>query len=585
MSSSSADTSLLRQFSGEALSSVLRSLPGTEKHLVLELRVMKCLNRVAGMELLKNCGVKRVFKLDDYTPVASGGCPVFVVPSSLDWARQVIKILRSSFSQFRKQSVEQSPVAIFVPILPQAVLTLFEEEGLADKVTLREYAWQLIPVDEDLLSMELPSFFRRTIVDGDLTYLGAVSKTLMGLQGLYGHFGTSVGVGRKSSAILTQLKSLESIANQGTAGKGEFSHLVLMDRDVDFISCLLSPVTYEALLDEVFGINLGIIDFASATGQVKPASLQIEKLELSSRDKIFEQIRSQHFSNIFSFLSHHARQIRQAQNKTNSMNVAEMRDFVENSLSELKLQSRAVAAHIGASETIQAEKGYFYENLLPLEHEVVRGGSYRPAAAFIEKAIAQKMPFEIVLRFVCLLSICFGGLPSSDYAKFKKLICDAYGHRYLPLFARLARSNLLVNKGSKKSSPTDAIDFATISSRLGLIGASSDEPSSSTEPTGRDPSAVFNRGFCPAICRIVQRTIESPAAVEELVKLLPNSVAYQRHGKANGASRTVLVFFVGGYTLAETAALKALQSSSNFRFLVAGTSKECGRTIVSSLID
>ena len=32
--------------------------------------------------------------------------------------------------------------------------------------------------------------------------------------------------------------------------------MFIVDRDVDYASCLLSPVTYEALLDEVFSIRL-----------------------------------------------------------------------------------------------------------------------------------------------------------------------------------------------------------------------------------------------------------------------------------------------------------------------------------------
>lgn len=45
---------------------------------------------------------------------------------------------------------------------------------------------------------------------------------------------------------------------------GEIGHLVLMDRDYDFVSALLSPVTYEALLDEVFGITCGAVDFTQS---------------------------------------------------------------------------------------------------------------------------------------------------------------------------------------------------------------------------------------------------------------------------------------------------------------------------------
>ena len=35
----------------------------------------------------------------------------------------------------------------------------------------------------------------------------------------------------------------------------DIGHLFVFVRDVDWTSCLLSPLTYEGLLDEVFGIR------------------------------------------------------------------------------------------------------------------------------------------------------------------------------------------------------------------------------------------------------------------------------------------------------------------------------------------
>ena len=41
------------------------------------------------------------------------------------------------------------------------------------------------------------------------------------------------------------------------SSKCEIGTVFIVDRDVDYASCLLSPVTYEALLDEVFSIRCG----------------------------------------------------------------------------------------------------------------------------------------------------------------------------------------------------------------------------------------------------------------------------------------------------------------------------------------
>ena len=136
-------------------------------------------------------------------------------------------------------------------------------------------------------------------------------------------------MGKRSQAILKQLEVLES--NQEMDKKdGEIGHVFIMDRDFDYASCLLSPVTYEALLDEVFGINCGVVDIGDSNA----------KLELSSRDRTFENIRGKHFSEIFSHLSNTAKQLQASQSKASNMNVNEMREFVQEKLKLMQQQSK-----------------------------------------------------------------------------------------------------------------------------------------------------------------------------------------------------------------------------------------------------
>ena len=51
------------------------------------------------------------------------------------------------------------------------------------------------------------------------------------------------------------------------------------------------------------------------------------------------------------------------------------------------------------------------------------------------------------------------------------------------------------------------------------------------------------------------------------------------------ASKTVLVFFVGGYTMSEVAAFRQLQTSTGYHFIIAGTSNLSGRYFAESVIE
>ena len=49
---------------------------------------------------------------------------------------------------------------ILAPRMLTTIQHVFEEEGLAGHVTLHQFAWEFIQLDFDLLSLEIPNFFR-----------------------------------------------------------------------------------------------------------------------------------------------------------------------------------------------------------------------------------------------------------------------------------------------------------------------------------------------------------------------------------------------------------------------------------------
>ena len=99
---------------------------------------------------------------------------------------------------------------VCVPRALQSLHRLIEQEGMAEKIQVREFMWQLIPLDADLLSLELPHLIPSLIENGDYTFLSTVAKALFSLESLYGAIPNKLAVGKKSSGILAQLELLES---------------------------------------------------------------------------------------------------------------------------------------------------------------------------------------------------------------------------------------------------------------------------------------------------------------------------------------------------------------------------------------
>ncbi|OQV20304.1 putative Vacuolar protein sorting-associated protein 33B [Hypsibius exemplaris] len=105
------------------------------------------------------------------------------------------------------------------------------------------------------------------------------------------------------------------VNNSFTFHHTEVGTLILIDRDVDYTSALLSPLTYEGLLDDHFGISSGTVDFEpTLSGGAKSIKMDSQ----FNKMKVFRDIRDRHFATVFSHLSYKAKEIQAVYNrKTN----------------------------------------------------------------------------------------------------------------------------------------------------------------------------------------------------------------------------------------------------------------------------
>ena len=73
--------------------------------------------------------------------------------------------------------------------------------------------------------------------------------------------------------------------------------LFVFDRDADYVTPLLTQLTYEGSIDEHFSIQAGVVDLPeSVTGSGEGGKKLPSKVMLHSRDSVFESIRHKHFA-------------------------------------------------------------------------------------------------------------------------------------------------------------------------------------------------------------------------------------------------------------------------------------------------
>jgi len=601
MSGLGPDMSALNLLSQANLSSILNKIPG-KKQLILDPGLMKPLDRIANMSVLTKAGVEKVFKFDRNNsppPVASHQIRTYMITSNLITCKLVA-------DQISKSLTSDTGVTHII-ILPRKLLSiekLFEEEGLSGYIELHQFSWEFIPLDYDILSLELPFVLRSQYLCGDSSYLPSVARAIWGLKSIFGNIPNVFAIGKNVQRISKLETHFSNHFGQYKQKSGDIGSLFIFERDVDWASCFLSPLTYEGLLDETFGISCGTVEFGPEVTKSKTGST---KLQLSSRDKMFDKLRNKHFASIFSVLGVTAKQLSAAKAATSNMSITQMKQFVANDLRVMEAQTKAVSLHISASEVIQREKGSQLETQLEIEHALISGFNYKENVAYIEDCMAMLKPMTIPLRLICLLSHCNDGLSFSDFQKLKTQFVQAYGFHHLVTWSNLLKSGIIrVKGGINQSSSFNNLKADAAANKIGLgiqhvaglVGSTKagnfqqiikklncvPPDINLTEPN--HAGYVFNGSYTPLACKIVEEVLKTGAETNntflgEVLKMLPGDSLIQWNSEPS--NKVALVLFVGGYTMAEVAAFRWLQTLTGHQFVIAGTGQCSGNKIISDM--
>ncbi|NWH98264.1 VP33B protein, partial [Tichodroma muraria] len=464
-------------------------LPG-KKDLFIEADLMSPLDRIANVSILKH-DVDKLYKVETRPAPGASDQFCFLVRPRVRTMRFIADIVNADKMSGRSRKYK----IIFSPQKFYACEMVLEEEGVFGDVTCDEWSFYLLPLDEDIISMELPEFFRDYFLEGDHRWINPVARALQLLNSLYGPFGKTYGIGRCAKMSYELWRDLEEESeSEGQGRTPEIGHVFLMDRDMDYVTALCSQVVYEGLVDDTFRIKCGSVDF----GPDVTSSDKSIKVLLNSQDKVFSQIRNEHFSSVFGFLSQKSRNLQAQYDRRRGMDIKQMKDFVSQELKGLKQEHRLLSLHIGACESIMKKKTkQDFQETIKAEHSLLEGFDIRESTSFIEEHIDRQVraqgcllqlprpapakprspqvsPVES-LRLMCLLSITENGecpallghssgtkpqpwlrahlvLPTGlvpkDYRSLKTQYLQSYGPEHLLTFHNLKRIGLLTEQSA-----------------------------------------------------------------------------------------------------------------------------------------
>ena len=346
--------------------------------------------------------------------------------------------------------------------------------------------------------------------------------------------------------------------------------MVIMDREVDLISPLPTQLTYEGLIDEMYGIQCASVRLP-----------EDKTVPLSSQEDLYKELRGLNFNAVGPNLSRKAKNISaQFEERHEARTVREIKQFVDR-LPGMQAAKLSLATHTTVAELVKEKiDSEEFLSMLELEQSILSGGA--DGGKYLEEVedLACTMaPLSRLLRLICLQSVVNSGLKPKLYDQYRRLVLQSYGHSWLITLDTLCSAGLLVpNMGTRPS-------YSMLRKRLGLIMDNVDE---------QNPSdiAYVHSVYGPLSVKLAMQ-VDSWRNIRDVLDLLPGPSfedTQQVSGQAAvrdraGEKKVVLVFFVGGVTMAEVAALRFLsqQEESSVEYLVATTSIITGNTFVESL--
>ena len=318
----------------------------------------------------------------------------------------------------------------------------------------------------------------------------------------------------------------------GMTPSATIDSLIIIDREVDFATTLLTQLTYEGLIDETFGIRNNQVEVDSSIIGSAPQQTQQQqqqqhntqgangvstnatkrKIQLDSSDKMYPNLRDVNFAVVGPLLNKTARRLQsdyETRHKADQ-SISDLKSFVAK-LPSYQAEQTSLKTHTSLAEAIMTTtRTDIFNRSLEVQQNLVAGAD--PASTThdsIEELIARDAPLPTVLRLLCLESCVSAGLRARDLDHFRRLILHAYGFQHLLTLASLEKIGLLVPRAANtgylnpmaRGNSGGTTDYASVRKTLRLFADDVDE----AEP--RDVAYVFS-GYAPLSVRIVQCALQ-----------------------------------------------------------------------------
>ena len=439
---------------------------------------------------------------------------------------------------------------IFIPGENYEIITFLSGPGLGNRFTVNSFNIDLIPLDNDLLSMEREGSFRQIYVDNNLTSITDLADSFLKLELCFGKVKHKYIKGERAKLFNDLLTNKEVETNLKTTD--EILGMIVFDRNVDFLTPFTTNYTYEGLFDDHFGINRGniIVEqsyFESKESKDKKESTRKKLLSLyNDASSFFKKIRcmnyldaNKYMNDLKEYFAKFADNNALTDLKGLQETIMTFNKFFEIYKNPLKINGKFMTKFINENHkeenmVYRAKESIFLSGSIPNNIKL-----------FYDDYITDKKDLIRLLNLFIIETLTQGGV--KDYNLLKRDILNVYGYQNLFLFRDLETIGLLKEKVTlKKLIETSYQQFI---SKLNLISADVDYKKNKV----RDCSYIY-QGYCPIILRLIELAISGRwSKFKDIISKLPGDTIFPedesemtRPSSSEKKVHTIFLVFLGG---------------------------------------
>ena len=511
----------------------------------------------------------------DITKVASNvteNIIIFMIQPLLS----VIDIVISIFTIIRALKSNSIKHLVFVPGETHDAISRLLATQTINYFIIDSLNFDLIPIDIDLLSLENDNSLKEIYIDNNLTPIDNLATGLVKFENCFGKIKYKYIKGDLAQIFCQRLEEKEK--DMGLNNSDEILGMIVLDRSVDFLTLMSSNYTFEGLIDEKIGINLGKMKIKETILKegVSKEPLTGNKLityGLTSNTNIFYcSVRCMHYLDVNRFIisirEYYKKLTNANKNKSKNLPIAKITELTKDINEFMAIKDKLVMLENILNFVIESIQRSNYIKYVEKEQIMLAGNLPENIYNFYEEHLCEKRDLTSLIKLLIIENLTQNGI--KDYQNLKREILNIYGYQYLFLFRDLEAIGWLKEKiflGNLLNIHKNIIEFNhnQLNEKLGLVNFNYDPKNI------EDCSYVFG-GYCPLSLRLIELAVQGKwNKYMDILKKLPGYITCPKNENAitdpENNENIIAIIFLGGVTYSEIEGIRYLNRKFNEEYL------------------